>query len=160
MNVRHAHRRSAAFRFKQACGEATPNKRLSLMDPLFNLRETAKQMLLLEDHLQHPYKHCPDCIRKHLMTIEAFCEEAVSLDTKGLYRNAAEECAENARTWLEEFEDGRSPQDIAQEIRKVRKVLIEIVFLVTGTREASSRVAARYLAATTPCPHRRLPFHG
>jgi|APSaa5957512576_1039674.scaffolds.fasta_scaffold29674_2 hypothetical protein len=158
MDARYAHRRQAALRHKRACDANTSH--LNLMHPLFNLREVAKQMLLLEDHLQHPWKHCPDCIRKHLMTIEAFCEEAVSLDKIGTYRDAAEEMAGNAREWLEGFEDGRPLPEIAQEIRKVRKILIEIVSLVAGQRGSRDRVAARFIAANTPCPHRRIPLHG
>ncbi|HSG19962.1 MAG TPA: hypothetical protein VLA31_04260, partial [Burkholderiaceae bacterium] len=94
--MNHQHRREAAQRYKQACGERG-GERLSLMDPQFNLREIAKQMVLLEDHLCHPYKHCSDCIRKHLLTIEAFAEEAVSLDQVGVYRETGEMVAELAR---------------------------------------------------------------
>ena len=53
---------------------------LPIMSPLFNLREICKQMSLLEDHLNNVRKRCPDCIRKHFLTIEALFEEAVSLD--------------------------------------------------------------------------------
>jgi len=114
-------------------------------------------MLLLEDHLQHPYKHCPDCIRKHLMTIEGFAEEASGLDTVGMYRDTAEELAEYARFWLEDFEDGKPMPEIAQRIRQVRK---NLVALVSDPRDATNRVASRYLAATTPCPHRRVCLDG
>ena len=54
MDERLRHRRTAAqeFRRRYACGEGD-GKRMSLMEPRFNLREVAKQMILLEDHLQH-----------------------------------------------------------------------------------------------------------
>ena len=58
---------------------------LPVMNPLFNLREICKQSALLEDHLNNPRKRCPDCIRKHFLTIEAFYEEAVSLDKNFKY---------------------------------------------------------------------------
>jgi hypothetical protein len=157
MDTRHAERRLAARRFsKVACGEQG-GERLSLMHPRFNLRECAKQMLLLEDHLQHPYKHCPDCIRKHLMTIEAFAEEATTLDTVGVFWGMAEELAEYARYWLEDFEDGKPLPEIAQWVRVVRK---KLVLLVADPRDGYTRVASRYLAATTPCPHRRVDLGG
>jgi hypothetical protein len=50
-----------------------------LMDPGYNLREVAKQLVLLEDHLFQEAKRCPDCIRKHFLTVEALLEEAVTL---------------------------------------------------------------------------------
>lgn len=53
---------------------------LPIMHPLFNLREACKHLALLEDHLNQPRKRCPDCIRKHFLTLEALFEEGVSLD--------------------------------------------------------------------------------
>lgn len=158
MTASHQQRRTAALAFKQACGEqAGATRRLSLMHPQFNLREVAKQMLLLEDHLCHPYKHCPDCIRKHLLTIEAFSEEAVSLDRIGIYRDLAEALAETAREWLEDVADKRPLAEIAQEIRTIRKRLVQ---MVADPREAITRVAARHLALSSPCTHQRSATRG
>jgi len=56
-----------------------------ILDPRFNLREAAKNMILLEDHLFHEGKRCKDCILKHCLTIEGFLEEGVTLDTKREY---------------------------------------------------------------------------
>ena len=146
MNTAHRQRRLAALRF-QAEQE---RRRFSLMHPQFNMREIAKQMVLLEDHLAHANKHCPDCIRKHLLTIEALAEEAVTLDKEGKYRETGERCAEAARCWLEQFHDHRPASDLGQEIRLVRKMLVQ---LVADPREAVARVAARHLAQ---CPHQRV----
>jgi len=158
MDQRYTMRRQAALQFKRACGDAPQaGDRLSLMHPRFNLREVAKQMLLLEDHLQHPYKHCPDCIRKHLMTIEAFAEEATTLDKVGVYHDLAEGLADYARYWLEDFEDDKPLPEIAQRVREVRK---KLVALVADPRDGATRVASRYIASTTPCPHRRVDLHG
>jgi hypothetical protein len=149
--VNHQRRREAAQRFLQAHGEQG-RPRLSLMDPQFNLREIAKQMVLLEDHLAHPYKHCPDCIQKHLLTIEAFAEEAVSLDQVGVYRETGELLAECGRVWLEQFRDRQPPFEIGQEVRQVRKMLVQ---MVADPRQAVSRVASRYLTRSTNCIHQR-----
>jgi len=130
---------------------------MSLMHPRFNLREVAKQMILLEDHLQHPYKVCPDCIRKHLLTIEAFAEEATTLDKVGVYHDLAEGIANYARYWMEDFQDDKPLPEIAQRIRTVRKNLVPVV---CDPRDGVTRVAARYIAATTPCIHRRLTPSG
>jgi hypothetical protein len=152
METRHHHRRVAALQFKKACGSDT-GERYSLLHPQFNLREIAKQMVLLEDHLCHPHKHCPDCIRKHLLTIEAFAEEAVSLDQVGVYREFAGQMAELARVWLEQFHDRRPPPEIGQEIREHRKVLVS---MVADPRPAATRVATRFLAVMVPCIHQRV----
>lgn len=148
MKTAHRQRRLAALRFQAEL--ATPRKRLSLLHPQFNMREIAKQMVLLEDHLAHANKHCPDCICKHLLTIEALAEEAVALDQVGVYRETGERCAEAARRWMEQFQDHRPVSDLGQEVRAVRKVLVQ---LVADPREAVIRVAARHLAR---CPHQRV----
>ena len=54
--------------------------KMNLMDPKHNLREIAKQMILLEDHMSHKRKRCVDCITKHYLMIEALLEEAITLD--------------------------------------------------------------------------------
>lgn len=151
MLTSHQQRRIAALQFKQATGGH--GERLSLTHPQFNLREIAKQMVLLEDHLSQSYKHCPDCIRKHLLTIEAFAEEAVGLDTVGVYRETGERIAEVAREWLEQFHDRRPLADIGQEVRRVRKMLVS---MVADPREAVVRVASRHMAATGLCLHQRV----
>lgn len=51
-----------------------------ILDPRFNLREAAKNMILLEDHLFHYGKRCHDCILKHCLTVEGFLEEGITLD--------------------------------------------------------------------------------
>jgi hypothetical protein len=53
---------------------------LQILDPRFNMREASKHMILLEDHLFQPGRRCKDCCCKHLLTIEAFLEEAITLD--------------------------------------------------------------------------------
>lgn len=52
---------------------------LPIMDPVFNMREILKQVVLLEDHLFQRQKRCRDCINKHFLTIEALAEEAITL---------------------------------------------------------------------------------
>lgn len=128
-------RREAAQRF------LTARQHLSLMSPLFNLREIAKQMLLLEDHLLHVNKHCHDCIRKHLLTIEAFAEEATTLDKDQEYVVLSEHLAFAARSWMEAVCDGEDFHTVAQQIRGVRK---QLVSRVHDTRLPASRVASVY----------------
>ena len=122
---------------------ALRKERMVLTDPLFNIREILKQMVLVEDHLNHPYKTCPDCIRKHLLTIEALAEEASALDTpNGVFTDAGEGLAESARQWLEGFQDKVAPATLADQIRKLRKTLAP---LACDPRSTIERVAFAYL---------------
>lgn len=114
------------------------------MNPLYNLREMAKQLILLEDHLSHERKRCPDCIRKHLLTCEALAEEAVTLDKEGEHLGFTEGLAERVRGWWARVQNGADLPTIAQEIRVLRK---EMVGVSADLRVASvHRVAARHLA--------------
>lgn len=78
--------RSVKGRFGDAAAMLPTKVRSDLTTPALNLRDVVKQMLLLEDHLLHADRRCPDCIRKHLLKIEALVEEARSLDTTGCWK--------------------------------------------------------------------------
>lgn len=100
---------------------------LPVMDPRFNLREVAKQMLLLEDHLAQPRKRCEDCIRKHFAFIEALAEEACCLQPKGPYYKLCTDLQEFARrTFAEHVAKVSTPEDIAETIRSIRKPLLKL----------------------------------
>lgn len=120
--------------------------RLTVMDPEFNLREMAKQLILVEDHLFHPSKHCPDCIRKHLLFTEALAEETTTLDTQGVWAALVEGIAETCKSWIEKLADGAEPLEVAQEIRKVRKELVKLCYDPRKAHEA--RVAALHTEKT------------
>lgn len=111
------------------------------MDPLFNLREIVKHLLLLEDHLAHAHKQCGDCIRKHLLTVEALADEAVALDPMGLHKALCGDLAEQARMWAEKLSDN---VNVGPEIRQIRKQLTPLVFDPRGS-EATGRVASAYI---------------
>ena len=53
---------------------------LPVLDANYNMREICKQCILLEDHLSHVEKRCPDCCIKHFLALEALSEEAIQLD--------------------------------------------------------------------------------
>jgi len=104
-----------------------------IMDPRFNLREAAKNMILLEDHLFHQGKRCQDCILKHCLTIEGFLEEGVTLDKTREYSDILND---SLRRFREVFRDlankikTRTLQDedcceFAQRIRVIRKPLCQ-----------------------------------
>lgn len=119
-------------------------ERLTLVEPLFNLRELCKHLLLVEDHLLHASKRCPDCIQKHLLTVEALADEAVTLDPARLYAEGCELTAEIVRIWIEQLCDGDNPIEVAQEIRGVRKRLTPLVFDPRG-EAIIDRVASAHM---------------
>lgn len=108
-----------------------------LTDPRFNFREIYKQICLLEDHLNNPQKHCPDCIIKHHLTIEAFAEEARSLDVNGDFLSAA---SSFIRLAIRSFNAWRTetfpPTFLAQMWRSARKSLIPL-FSTLSLKEAT-----------------------
>jgi len=57
-------------------------------DPAYNREAVAKELLLLEAHLTNPGAYCPECVEKHLLTGEAYAEEAVRLGDESLARYA------------------------------------------------------------------------
>lgn len=105
----------------------------AIMDPRFNLRECAKNMILLEDHLFQKGKRCKDCILKHLLTIEGFLEEAVTLDKDGSHLDEIQDAIDNFRDLFKQIsvkiKDGSLTDedccDLAQNIRKMRKPLCQ-----------------------------------
>ncbi len=97
---------------------------LPVSDPGWTLREAVKQAILLEDHLAHPGKRCGDCIRKHLLAIEGYAEEAAGLGAEGEIDAAARELALAARAWMRRFLGGEAPEAVGQDVRRVRKRLM------------------------------------
>ena len=102
-----------------------------VLDPKFNLREVAKHMILLEDHLFQRGRRCNDCISKHRLTLEAFIEEAITLDKTGEYRKLCNDLLKSFKKIMKQFvNDARQAADVdrvycetAQKLRELRKPL-------------------------------------
>jgi hypothetical protein len=114
-----------------ACGK---DKQLyKIMDPKFNLREAAKNCILLEDHLTHSGKQCSDCIKKHCLMIEGFLEEGLTLDKEQKHKHEFDKCIKDFRGIFErlaaQIKDDTLTDDncckYAQEIRSFRKPLCQ-----------------------------------
>jgi hypothetical protein len=106
----------------------TRASRLSLNSAEFNHREIAKQLLLLEDHLTDDKKFCSDCIRKHLMLVEAFAEEAMMLEPTGSLMTKSKLLQRQAKRWIMNYEDGLDRFELAKSIRRVRKSLVKYLY--------------------------------
>lgn len=103
-----------------------------ILDPRFNMRETAKQCLLLEDHLNNIKKRCFDCIRKHFLTIDGFLEEAVSLEQdnqqRDYYRQLYIDWLKLEKQYAKNPRNSDNLDNISKNIRIFRKPLLEKYF--------------------------------
>lgn len=116
---------SCEISYNRAIDEREARKGLlPIMDPGFNLREVAKQMILLEDHLFNSRKRCSDCIRKHTITIEGLAEEAITLDRERKYENLTNGLPEEIRKIQKFWIEGGDPIEVAQRVRVLRKTLM------------------------------------
>ncbi len=118
------------------CGSTTsslqapsaPRTLLPVNDAMHNVREIIKQMLLLEDHLFQTEKQCRMCITKHILTIEALAEEAVTLDERGAVGQEMLTVASRMRELQIEFNaaasSGPEMAHIAQSVREMRRQLM------------------------------------
>jgi len=111
-----------------------PRKRLTLlpvMHPTFNARQICKESTLLEKHLNEPKQRCKDCISKHMLTIEALAEEAISLHCPEKKRTCPKDLhgiPDRMRQWQSELVASKyAPAKcvaIATNLRKLRKKLM------------------------------------
>jgi len=103
-----------------------------IMDPDYNRRKICKEMILLEDHLFKACERCRDCIRKHLLKIQALSDEMGSLDKTGKYTSLSNALSAASDEWLNEIEkiNFASPKadkalhSVGQRIRRCRKKLV------------------------------------
>lgn len=100
---------------------------LPVLNPMFNMREICKQSILLEDHLFQTRKRCQDCVKKHLLTIEALAEEAITLDKEGVCKEYYS-LPDKVRDLQKQYIKGENPNVIAQQLRGIRKKLMEKCF--------------------------------
>lgn len=116
---------------KNICG--SEKNLFPIMDPRFNLREAAKNMILLEDHLFQQGKRCQDCILKHCLTIEGFLEEGITLDIECKYTDTLQKSFDDFRLIFKDIavkvkKSNLTNEDcykMAQTIRKIRKPLCQ-----------------------------------
>lgn len=99
---------------------------LDLRDPRYNLREVAKQWLLLEEHLSDPEKFCRDCIVKHAALAEAYAGEAFQLDSEKRYTALISDALMSCRR-IHEALRNEAPE-VASIVRQARKSLLPLVY--------------------------------
>lgn len=101
------------------------------MRPAQNMREIIKQLIMLEDHMFQSCKRCPDCIRKHFLSIEGLAEECGTL-CAAKNSAVAKDAAEVARqvrvlhhAWEAKPADCRVATAVATRLRTMRKPLMK-----------------------------------
>lgn len=120
-----------------------PKRQLGILDPLFNIREVIKNLLLLEQHLFVPSQRCVQCIRKHTLLIEAFLDEAYSLDKTLEYADVLQKAKQALSQITDRVCDLTPPKhddvdasenrnvifnDLGQMVRDMRKPLTQELF--------------------------------
>ncbi len=104
---------------------------LPVMDPMYNMREMSKQIILLEDHLFQSEKRCRDCICKHFLTIEALAEEAITLDKDHKYPELGEiptKVRAITKKYVANKKDPEQNIRTGQELRELRKSFMQRSF--------------------------------
>jgi len=122
---------------------AEPKGLLDVFDPRHNLREMAKELILLEDHLAQPAKHCPDCIRKHLLKSEALAEEAVQLDEDGSQQARLRPLPGQIRNLQRAFLADTDRNVLQQQVRQLRKALSKESFDALAFKPAAQEAAQK-----------------
>jgi hypothetical protein len=117
-----------------ACGPATCGALDPVDDPAYNMREVAKQTLLLEQHLADPRKLCRACSVKHLLLCCGLLEEAAWMaGTRGgaypMLDESSREYADLLATWPwrergADVPDARRTEILAQ-LRARRRALVD-----------------------------------
>lgn len=104
---------------------------LPVMDPMYNMREMSKQIILLEDHLFQSEKRCHDCICKHFLTIEALAEEAITLDKDHKYpelETIPTKVRAITKKYVANKKDPEQNIRTGQELRELRKSIMQKSF--------------------------------
>jgi len=112
---------------------------ISISSPYFNIREICKQMCLLEDHLNHSNKRCPDCIIKHFLSIEAYLEEGVSLSQDPRLSKFLSHVSSLMRQLEQSWVNRSDPERVAGEVRLIRKKMAPMC--MGGSASPLSRAA-------------------
>jgi hypothetical protein len=112
--------------------QCSKKKLYPILDPQFNMRESAKQCLLLEDHLNNKLKRCDDCIRKHFLIIDGLLEESVSLEKdnkmRDNYRDKHRQWINLQKKYSQNPLNENNLDNISKQIRTFRKPLVEQYF--------------------------------
>lgn len=106
----------------------TTGKINNINHPLYNVREAAKQCVLIEGHCEIRENRCGACLKKHNLILEALFEEASGLDRHNQYSEFLRGKPELVRSIFRDFADHKDYKKTAQRIRDLRRECIEIAY--------------------------------
>lgn len=116
---------------------------LPVLDANFNMREICKQCILLEDHLSHVEKRCPDCCIKHFLALEALSEEAIQLDKEQKLDVNVKDLPTKIRGIQKKWYQNptHNATQCSQDLRKIRKLLMENSFPVVFSTDKNKSMS-------------------
>lgn len=116
---------------------------LPVLDANYNMREICKQCILLEDHLSHVEKRCPDCCIKHFLALEALSEEAIQLDKEEKLDANIKDLPTKIRGIQKKWYQNptHNATQCSQDLRKIRKLLMENSFPVVFNADKNKSVS-------------------
>lgn len=110
------------------CGALDP-----VNDPDYNMRNIAKQSILLEEHLAEKNKYCIGCIIKHFLHIIGLAEEGVWLAGKDLDNFPLLESSPSfyqtlMTTWQSDKHNDALVKEVLSSLRERRRNIIDQYF--------------------------------
>jgi hypothetical protein len=103
-------------------------------EPDYNMRNIAKQSILLEEHLAEDKKYCKSCITKHFLHIIGLAEEATwmagsKVDDYPFLRKSVGFYQRTFDTWLADRVDPKVRCAVLEKLRAARRELIGAYYL-------------------------------
>lgn len=95
-----------------------------VMEASFNAVQIIKQSLLLEDHLNKEETRCPECMLKHILTMIALAEEAISLADNKEDEKVMQDAAHFYNGVMERIRAKDDECSVAGELRAKRKEMM------------------------------------
>lgn len=99
-----------------------------IFDARYNIRECVMNMVLLEQHLNAPFKRCNDCIKKHQLAILAYSEEALGLNGSPETHQMALEINLYMQGFTRAFKGGVDYKTLAKRLRLLRKKYMDVAY--------------------------------
>lgn len=99
-----------------------------LMDPKYNFRQVAGQLLLLEGHLSSQRSRCQDCVMKHALTAENLASEALCMTSDPEVHKEGEALLASIIEIESKLAQNELSPELSQQIRQIRKKLVKETF--------------------------------
>lgn len=103
-------------------------------NPIYNIKETIKNTLLIEDHLANKNKYCQMCLVKHFLLNIGYIEEALWMACGKKYDNLEESLTffkQIFKTWEENKDSDEIKLETLTQIRDWRRSMIEKYYFET-----------------------------